>query len=571
MNRFFVVWILLSGFFALALASGAIAEEQTTDGWLMKQYNPHTGQWTVEMCDQGMRADNPLTRISIVSAAPKWDVIMYNDETRTYFASPIEQWSDVAKNLKGKDATAITVALDNAPTKIAETKVLGFPVSVYVSDNLKTHGVKKIEFKVAETISPPGPLQRVFSKIYGINSSLVKGTPIAVSYVNETGTRTPVFDTLSIKKGNIPLADLKLPDGYTRCTSDMEVMLDARGHQILAAVMDDSLSAPENLAKLTASSGFGAASVNVGRDLGEDLSMFLPSLAAASLLLLIGAVIQLKRKKPAPAAAMFVVAVGAAALTFFFKGQQEADWKPQYEAGLALYQRGDLDTARKSFFGAALSAKNSKDASEEEYLEILKRLAWCYEEQGYFGKARAVMVLSSKLSPEKAIQLKGAQALAYPTLASMEKFMSAGITAGPIAASKASAHFMEGQLGPDDPGLIPIYALLGQAYSQSGDFADAESSWTKVISIREKTQGPQSVGLANGRAKLADLYVVWAKKQLESGAAAADAAHTVDEAIRGYEDASRIYTKLFGPEFPELSKLAGRISECNALRKKTGA
>lgn len=228
-----------------AAEGGAAPAGEKIKGWQLVQENPHTGIWRVFLSNAGMAAVNEKMGCTLVTKAPKWNVVMYNAKTKVYFLSPLNEWKGAQSSLKQSAKTrqaysrATTSLIEKPPKKIKDEVILGHKTSLYLTDNLVTTGLKKVEFSITPDIEAPQQLQTVFGKIYGVGLTKLKGLPLKVSYIDENGKRSPVFETRKIDKKEIPLSEFDFPNNYKRVDSEIAVLMDEKGREAMASIMDD--------------------------------------------------------------------------------------------------------------------------------------------------------------------------------------------------------------------------------------------------------------------------------------------------------------------------------------------
>jgi hypothetical protein len=239
-----VVYLLLAGLISWQM--DACLAAQSIKGWVLQQENPHTGVWNVYLSNAGMAAANKKLGCTLVTRAPQWNVVMYNDKTKVYFLSPLSEWkgASIKTSATGKGAgkqAAVykSMLVEKKPKKLKEGKILGHKASQYLTDNLASTGLKKVEFWVTPDVQAPPELKQVFSKIYGVGLSSMSGLPLKVSYIDENGKRTPVFTTEKIESKNIPLSEFSYPASYKRVDSEIAVLMDEKGREAMASIMDD--------------------------------------------------------------------------------------------------------------------------------------------------------------------------------------------------------------------------------------------------------------------------------------------------------------------------------------------
>lgn len=235
------------------------ASAPAVKGWALQQDNPHTGMWNVYLSNSGMAAVNKKMGCTLVTKAPQWNVVMYNDKTRVYFLSPLSEWKGAslksAQTAKGKQQAYKAMLVEKKPKKLKEGTILGHKASQYLTDNLASTGLKKVEFWVTPDVQAPPELKQVFSKIYGVGLSSMSGLPLKVSYIDENGKRTPVFTTIKIDAQQIPLASFTYPASYKRVDSEIAVLMDEKGREAMASIMDDIGDGGEDVNSLLDSPG----------------------------------------------------------------------------------------------------------------------------------------------------------------------------------------------------------------------------------------------------------------------------------------------------------------------------
>lgn len=216
----------------------------TVKGWFLLQDNPHTGEWKVYLSEKGIVSMNQRMGCTLVAAAPDWNIVMFNDKTKTYFLSPFTEWKGAQSSLKSSAKTrqaysrATSSLIEKTPKLLKEETILGHHANLYLTDNLVTTGLKKVEFSITPDIQVPIQLQQIFAKIYGFGLTKLHGLPLKVSYIDENGKRSPVFDTRSIRTQNIPLKYFSYPTTYKRVDSEIAVLMDQKGREAMAAIMD---------------------------------------------------------------------------------------------------------------------------------------------------------------------------------------------------------------------------------------------------------------------------------------------------------------------------------------------
>lgn len=260
-----------------------------------------------------------------------------------------------------------------------------------------------------------------------------------------------------------------------------------------------------------------------------------------------------------------ILGVGVA---YTLQGDKDTQWVNLRREAQDCYRRGQLEKAEKKFMEAGKVAKELYGLDDPKYLDTLEKLAWIYEEQEKYAPARKLIKKVKSLTPEDVLRFKAAQILAYTPVSQLENLQKENVLKGPETALKAGIKELEKYIGPTDPGLIKLYEALAKTYERQLHFAEAEDARIKLVSIREDSQGQDSIGVADARVDLANLYMEWGK-DVASKKAYDDAQRTFAEAKESYETAIKIYQELFGADYKKIPDINTRLADCIKLEAES--
>ena len=264
-----------------------------------------------------------------------------------------------------------------------------------------------------------------------------------------------------------------------------------------------------------------------------------------------------------------LLAIGGGVL-FILQGDRDTQWVNLRHEAQESYRHGDLEKAEKKFFEAGKVAKDLYGDEDPKYLDTLEKLAWIYEEQGAYAKARKLFKKVKGLTPEDVMRFKAAQILAYTPVSQLRNLEKQNVLKGPETALKAGIKELEKYIGPTDPGLIVLYQSLAETYEKQRHFAEAEDARIKLVSIREDSQGQESLGVADARVDLANLYMEWGK-DVASKNAFDDAQRTYAEAKESYETAIKVYQELLGANCDKIPPIKKSLTECKLAEVEAAA
>lgn len=255
------------------------------------------------------------------------------------------------------------------------------------------------------------------------------------------------------------------------------------------------------------------------------------------------------------------LALVSAGVYLVLQGDQENQWLALRHEAQDAYRRGNLKTAEKKFFEAGTLARELYGDEHPKYLDTIEKLAWIYEEQEKYAKARKLFTKIKGLTPEEVLRFKAAQILGYTPRSQLQNLRNQNVLKGPEVTLKAGIKELEKYIGPTDPGLIVLYESLAETYEKQGQFAEAEDARIKLVSIREDSQGQESLGVADARVALANLYVAWGRNVAEKGNKE-DAQRTFIEAKDSYETAIKLYNDLMGANYEKIAPTKELLNTC---------
>jgi hypothetical protein len=218
-------------------------QAQQQKGWALYQTSPHSGVWYVYLSKNGLAAVNKKIGATLVTRAPQWNVVLYNDKTKVYYLSTLSQWkgsfqSPNAKTNRFKQAAK--KAVSTPPRKGKTAPIAGLMATQYITESpLQGSGAKRAEFWVTRDIEVAPQLTEILAKTYGYGLNDVHGMPLRVAYIDETGKRIPVFDTLKAQQQIIPTESFTYPPTYTQVDNEVAVFMDEKGRKAMANIMDD--------------------------------------------------------------------------------------------------------------------------------------------------------------------------------------------------------------------------------------------------------------------------------------------------------------------------------------------
>lgn len=223
-------------------ASGAISRR----GYLLRQTSRAMGTQTVNISQKGIYCSNKKTGMSVIARAPKWDIVTYNESTKTCISKPLKDYrglrvkfvSDFMKtnvdylpfyfkeqNIENGLCLRRFTTVELLSKKQAE-KLKAQGKTMTATMKLSDGEVISADLKVLDDKSVPPEISHFLSKFYGVPKK--PGIPVSLRYERSTdGQLKKILDTKSIARSDNVLIPSELP-GFTKTTSEKEFFGDSK-------------------------------------------------------------------------------------------------------------------------------------------------------------------------------------------------------------------------------------------------------------------------------------------------------------------------------------------------------
>ncbi len=232
-SGFWVVW-LVAVFFALS-APSALADDK---GWVLTQKSLTLGDQYVYISPSGLKCVNPKAGFAMVSKAPDWNIVMFNDKTRVYFQTTLDSYK---RTLASRGLTS-----DLAGRKWSRGSggnIAGLRATQYVmrgggsislvgaNGKTKISTVNAADYWVSDDITVPPRLADLLSSAYGLPTT--QNVPLRLECTDAKGQKR-MLETYRMQTiASIPSSYFQCPGGYKAVQSDAEVMMNDEQKQMI--------------------------------------------------------------------------------------------------------------------------------------------------------------------------------------------------------------------------------------------------------------------------------------------------------------------------------------------------
>lgn len=204
----------------------------------------------------------------------------------------------------------------------------------------------------------------------------------------------------------------------------------------------------------------------------------------------------------------------------FIRQHEKYNWADTFAKANDAYRQKNLPKAHSLFFEAGTNAKALYGTTSDQYLSCLTKLRWVFEDEQNFSAARKVLVKLTNMSSEDTLNFKIDQVITYPSLLRFDKPLSQFDKYDAAAAKHQCTEYIElmrPYMGDISPGLVKPYSMLAKGFRFEKDYPASEKCLATVLKIRLRSQGHQSVGAAEAKVEIGDLYLEWGHHWLKTG------------------------------------------------------
>jgi hypothetical protein len=195
----------------------------------------------------GLAAVNKKVGCTLVTRAPKWNVILYNDKTKVYYSATLKEWMGEAEH-KAQAKDKVQPKKDNSvpPRKVGSGSIAGIRAVQYIVNNPDAFpDAKRTELWMSNDMEVPNQLTQILGRAYGVNLGNISGFPLRFSYIDFKGKRTVLLNTLKTQAQVIPSVSFNYPAHYKRVENELLVVMDENNKETLNSFLNDPASQRE--------------------------------------------------------------------------------------------------------------------------------------------------------------------------------------------------------------------------------------------------------------------------------------------------------------------------------------
>jgi hypothetical protein len=242
--------LLLFATFLSATLFGDCLPAKAEPGWVLTQKSTTLGDQYVYISQEGLKITNPRRGFNLVTHAPDWDIVLYNDKTRCFYQTTATHYRNELAGRNGSDFK------NSHWSKSGETTIGGLKATEFrlgaktlqgrnKAGQITTKSIASAQYWVASDIKIPDNLTELLAAAYGLPNETSSSIPLRLTY-SENGGEHTVLDTYRVDKSPIPANYFAKPAGYKMVQSDAEVMMNDDQRQIMNDMARDLGSDPQS-------------------------------------------------------------------------------------------------------------------------------------------------------------------------------------------------------------------------------------------------------------------------------------------------------------------------------------
>lgn len=214
------------------------ASQKTQKGWCFLQKSEQSGIWHVYLTESGQMSINDAMGVTMVTKAPLWNLALYNSKTKVYYLWTMNDWQmHSQQNPKYKNRTKYVSK--PAGRRGSQGIIAGMRATQYFVDAPINGGARQAEVWVADDVRIPPELSLHNERIYDSSLGGNGAFPLRFSYIDESGKKTMVMNTIAGRQEVIPMASFNYPTHFKRVDNELAVFLDDKDRKIMADILDD--------------------------------------------------------------------------------------------------------------------------------------------------------------------------------------------------------------------------------------------------------------------------------------------------------------------------------------------
>jgi len=239
---FYKMFCIFVFFICLSLGSFVFAKSlKNQQVWVIRQSSSFAGNVSSELADNALKMRVSKLGLIIITKAPKWNALVFNENAKTYVDLPYKDWqnkfilNNKSLNKNSIKKLVLTSYYTGKTAKIAKFQTRECLVVKKGDCSKKIPEEKVSQLWIASNIKAPPQIWQIFCSHLTI--PIQKGIPLRANrYVN--GKTIAALDTQFVERRMVPASTFEPLSGYKRVKDEMELVMGESSSRAMEDLLD---------------------------------------------------------------------------------------------------------------------------------------------------------------------------------------------------------------------------------------------------------------------------------------------------------------------------------------------
>ncbi len=245
-----LVLLVLSGLLDREASNIAFAKAgKGEEGWAIRQSSNFAGTVFSDLTDHALKMHIGRLGLTIITKAPKWNALVFNENSKTYVDLPYKRWQQrftVSEKSSYRDTggkLALFARNSGKTAEIEHFKTYECWVMKKGDPGKNIAEEKVTQLWIASDIKAPPQIAQIFCSHLGIPAQ--KGIPLKASRCLN-GKMVSALETLSVERRIIPASTFEPLPGYKKVKDEIELVMGESTNEAMEDLLDVPTSHSES-------------------------------------------------------------------------------------------------------------------------------------------------------------------------------------------------------------------------------------------------------------------------------------------------------------------------------------
>jgi len=214
---------------------------RSESGWAIRQSSNFAGTVFSDLTPHALRMHIGRLGLTIITKAPRWDALVFNENSKTYAILPYKRWqqrfSVNAKSSYRDEHGRLALIVKNTGRTMTIEHYKAYECWVIRKSEPQKHieEQKISQLWIASDIKLPPQIAQIFCSHLGIPAQ--KGIPLKASH-NTNGKMVSVLETLCVERRTMPQTNFDPLPGYKKVKNEIELVMGESSDESMNDLLD---------------------------------------------------------------------------------------------------------------------------------------------------------------------------------------------------------------------------------------------------------------------------------------------------------------------------------------------